>query len=170
MKLFLRLLFFVLLIATKSSHATDVWSVGFNGAGPLKIGMRINDVNQLLHEIIAPPSVPGADPSGRCFQTDITSQKGMYLMFYDGVLVRIDLAEPGMNTISGIGVGDKESAVLHAYGARIKREPHAYVEGSYLRMFSADGKRGLTFEITDGKVSLYYVGTADSVQLIEGCS
>jgi hypothetical protein len=92
-------------------------------------------------------------------------------MFFDGVLARVDVDRPGPRTTAGITVGDPESAVLRAYGDRVTRERHAYVEsGWYLRVLAPDGRHGITFEIDAGKVISFYAGALPAIQWIEGCA
>ena len=92
-------------------------------------------------------------------------------MLLHGRVARIDVNERGIFTLSGAAVGDAQGSVLRRYGRRLDVSPHAYgVEDSkYLTMFSSDRRQGIRFETDGERVTGYYVGTAEAVQLIEGC-
>lgn len=114
---------------------------------------------------------PGAEEDG-CFYASVSSlPEGMSLMFLDGRLARIDVSEPGIRTSSGAGIGTAERALKKLYGSRLQQRPHAYdgPTGHYLTLLSADGTLGIRFETDGTEVRGYYTGTAEAVQLIEGC-
>ena len=91
-------------------------------------------------------------------------------MMMEGRLARIDEREPGIKTASGIQVGDTEAQARKAYGTRLKVTSHKYVEkGRYLTVMSNDGRRGIRFESADGKITSYYAGRDQAIQLVEGC-
>ena len=145
--------------------------VDFSSFGSLRIGESMNQINRRLNEHIKPPAFPEADVTGRCFQVQSSTVNGVTLMFLDKVLVRIDIHKPGIRTIDGVSVGDSESAVIAAYKNRLISEPHAYDEsGKYLTALSENKKTGVRFEILDGKVGIYYLGTSQAIQFIEGCA
>ena len=91
-------------------------------------------------------------------------------MIIDGHLVRIDVEAPGIKTSTRIQVGDSEGDVRKAYGSKVILSAHQYVDtGHYLTVRSADGHHGLRFVAENGKIAMFYAGTYDSIQYVEGC-
>jgi hypothetical protein len=169
LRLFTSLL--IALMLAENAAASADWRVGFGTVGPLRLGMTLNQVNTTLNDHIAPPSVPEADPSGRCFERNPSGRPGVVLMFWDQVLIRVDVHKSGVSTTEGIGVDDPESAVFKAYGRRVVRSQHQYDQsGSYLTVLDGGKTKGLRFEIVEGKVGTFDLGTVEAIQLVEGCA
>jgi hypothetical protein len=93
-------------------------------------------------------------------------------MLVDGRLARIDIGDGSIRTRSGAAIGTPRAEVEAMYAGRFVVEPHAYMGPAdvYLTVYSDDHRRGLRFEIVDGRVGQFYVGTGEAVQYIEGCS
>jgi hypothetical protein len=73
-------------------------------------------------------------------------------------------------TAAGTQVGDSEKHSLQVYGSRLKVGPHKYIDnGHYLTAKSSDGNYGIRFETEDGKITMYYAGRFDALQLVERC-
>lgn len=140
-----------------------------SGAGALRIGMSQRQVEQVLGRKIGPPEDYEQDTGCR-YASPADIAGGLGLMLIDGRLVRIDVEDSGHLTRSGAGVGDTPAEVMHRIPGLHDSE-HAYSgpEGRYLTKFSSDRRYGIRFEIEDGKVSRYYVGTSEAIEYIEGC-
>jgi len=146
--------------------ADESWVVRADGAGPIRVGMTLTQINKALAENFAAPTDKN---QADCFYVTTKSPK-LRLMMLEGRLGRIDVREPGIKTASGIQVGDAEARARKAYGARLKVEPHKYVEkGRYLTVMSSDGRKGIRFEAVDGEITSYYAGRDQAIQLVEGC-
>jgi hypothetical protein len=52
-------------------------------------------------------------------------------MIEDGHFSRVDIDARGLSTTEGIHVGDSEAQARKVYGARLKIEPHQYIEGGH---------------------------------------
>jgi hypothetical protein len=160
--------FFLCLCVITNSWASDTWVVGFEGVGPVKIGMNLSQLNSTLHEKYSVPD--GKDERG-CFFVDVSKHPEIALMIIQGRLARLDVRKPGVFTAEGIQVGDSESRALMVYGHRLKVEPHFYVDtGHYLTVRSKDGHFGIRFETDQGMITMYYAGRYDVIQYVEGCS
>lgn len=148
------------------------WVATFDQVGPLKIGMTLAQVNQALGAHLTAPEVPGADPSGRCVYLDPPQNPAIRLIIMDSRLARIEIVKDSIKTGTGIGVGDTTAGVTAAYGSRITTEPGAHYpqRGGYLTVLSARGEYGMRFVTLDGRVTTYYSGTAQNIQLVEGCA
>lgn len=139
-----------------ASAADEVWVVRADGAGPLRIGMTLPQINKTLDESFTEPEDRNrAD----CFYIRTTKAPKLMLMMLEGRLGRIDVHEPGIKTTTGIAVGDSEAHVGRVYGTRLNVMPHKYVEKAhYLTVKPSDGRRGIRFEAANGKVTSYYAG------------
>ena len=91
-------------------------------------------------------------------------------MFIKNTLARINIDAKGINTPQGVGVGTPEAAVVAAYGATVQKERHFYdAKGKYLTIMSDGRDTGIRFEILDGIVSRFYLGTSTEIHHVEGC-
>jgi hypothetical protein len=92
-------------------------------------------------------------------------------MLIDGRLARIDVDTAAVATISGAHVGSTEAEVRALYPGQVITTPHFYTgpEGHYLVLTAPDGQRGIRFETDGQRVVRWYAGTAEAIQLVEGC-
>ena len=100
---------------------------------------------------------------------------GLGLMVTNDEVVRIDVFDEPVLTLSGIGIGSTEAEVLAAYGDRISEEPHPYLgdQGKYLVYVpqdAVDAEYRLVFETASGVVTNFRAGQLPEVLWIEGCS
>jgi hypothetical protein len=112
-----------------------------------------------------------ADSEGCEYVTPTHGYDGVGFMLVDQHLARIDVSDQKIATLSGAHVGSTQASILALYPGRVEVTPHAYTapQGSYLTMLSPDRKHGIRFETDNGKVTLYYAGTVEAIQYIEGC-
>lgn len=145
------------------------WTVRFDGAGPLKVGMRFDTVNKVLgqHMQRVPVELRGTP---NCFQLEPAGQPGLLLMFVDDVLQRVDVMEEGIASERGIGLGDPVEKVMHSYGEAVSSTPQAYDDSERtLTVRAGAGKYAIRFDTSKGKVGAIYAGGWKEVQLSEGC-
>jgi hypothetical protein len=165
----LTMLFALALVTVVTTLADDSWVVREDGAGPVKIGMSLSQLNVLLHEKFV---MPVEKDDRACFYESPQKQPKLAFMMLEGRLGRIEVSEPGVRTSMGIQVGDLEKHALQVYGSRLKIKPHAYTGdegGHYLTAKSSDGRYGIRFETDGKKITMYYAGRFDAIQYIEGC-
>lgn len=141
------------------------WKLGFDGLGPIKVGMRFPQVNKLLGNrlVRTPPELLG---TAGCESIPLDDSAEMLLMFVDDVLKRVDVAGDAA-TDRGIRRGDPVARVLAAYPSAA-RQPDSD-DGLYLTAMSPDGKRAIRFATFRGRVQLFYAGEFEQVQYTEGC-
>jgi hypothetical protein len=146
--------------------ASSAWLVRDDGIGPLKIGMSLPELNSVLHETF---SVPPDKEDQKCFYVEAAKHPNIAFMIQNNRLARVDVDGAGIPTVEGIQVGESESQARKIYGAKLKVEPHAYggPEDHYLT--TRRGLYAIRFETYGGKITRFYAGRSDAIQLIEGC-
>jgi hypothetical protein len=156
------------MVVAGAPAAPKQWALRFDGAGPVKIGMSLDQLNATLSGSF---SVPEDEEEKDCFYAESSQHPGIAFMIQDGRVTRIDVTKSTIATASGIRVGDAEERVKKAYGARIKVEAHAYTgpQGHYLTLYSHDRRFGMRFETDGQKVTGFYAGETHAILYIEGC-
>jgi len=151
------------------SVAAETWVVREDGAGPVKVGISLSELNGVLREKF---SLPLEKDERRCFYVNPREHPDISIMIVDGRVARFDVVSAGVSTSKGIQVGDSEARARHAYGPRMKVSRHAYTGdegGHYLTFRSSDARYGIRFETDQGKITMFYAGRYAAVQYIEGC-
>jgi hypothetical protein len=156
-------------------------SLTAEGWGPLRIGMARSEVEAALGADADPGAVGGPDPEACDQFKPERAPEGMLLMLEKGKLTRISLGRGAdMATDRGIRLGDGAAKVRTAYGADLRRTPHAYLdpEGEYLTAWARGGgdsevrdpaARGVRYEIgADDRVTAIHAG-GPAIQYVEGC-
>ena len=154
--------------AAPKSSTPKPWVLRFDGAGPVKVGMSLAQLNTALNENF---SMPEDEDEKACFFAESAKYPGIAFMVQSGRVTRVDVIKPNIATASGIRVGDSEALVMKVYGQKLKVEPHAYTgpEGHYLTVYSPDGRYGLRFETDGQKVTGFYAGERHAIAYVEGC-
>ena len=142
-----------------------------DGLGAITVGMTVEEMEEATGGEFREPSDFG--PACR-YAYPIDGPVDLALMLSRGRLVRIDVFNrSAIETVSGIGIGDREEDIYRVYGDSIEREPHPYLfdQGSYL-VYRPDGEDELLliFETKRGKVQSFRSGLEDRVRYIEGCA
>jgi hypothetical protein len=157
--------------AAVATPVTEADELRIDGLGSMTIGMHVTDVERATGMAVDISS----DFSPECrYGRLVGSPNDLFLMFSRRVLVRIDVGnESGIETATGIGVGDPISEVEDAYGDELKREPHPYLgdRGSYL-IFDPEPEDGLLiiFETNRRSVTSFRSGFDQQVSYKEGCA
>jgi hypothetical protein len=161
--------FSVGLLACLPASAAEPWTVRFDGIGPLRFGMRFDQVNARLgHRIKRTPPAMLASEGCDQIALDGIGHKGIWLMFVDDVFRRVDV-EGGARTAAGIAPGDPVQRVYAAYG-NVEEAPRPYVETELsLTVRAPDGRHALRFETEKGAIVAMFAGDAAPVRWIEGC-
>lgn len=144
--------------------------ITFTTYGPARIGMSPRALESALG-VKLKRYEPDEDSEACEYVTASRGYEGVSFMLLNQRLARIDVSSPKVRTRSGVHIGSSQEEVLALYPGRIEESAHAYTapDGSYLTMFSPDKQHGMRFETDHGKVTVYYAGTAEAVQYIEGC-
>jgi hypothetical protein len=165
----LRLIPFAL-FALLDPASADEWRISTSGLGPAKIGMTVAEAAQALQRELV---VDGEIDSPRCYYVKPRPPiAGLAIMVSHERVVRFDVTEPGITTLSGLGVGDSEAHVIEVLGPSVEVTPHKYLapEGNYLTVWSENRRFAVRFETHLGKVTSFYAGRLPEVRHVEGCA
>ena len=145
------------------------WTVRFDGAGPLKIGMGFDTVGKILGEkLVRMPKALRSAPN--CFQLEPARQPGLLLMFIDDVLKRVDVMEEGIASERGIALGDAVAKVERSYGEALVRAAQLRDPSEQtLTVMAGGGQYAMRFETGKGKITALYAGEWQQVMHTEGC-
>jgi hypothetical protein len=157
----------LVLLSVSMVQADEDWVIREDGVGPVRIGMTVPQLNVVLHQRF---SIPKDKDEQACFYVKPTKHPQIAFMIENGRLSRANVDGPGISTTEGVQVGDSEEHARRVYGARLKVEPHKYIDdGHYLTVRSSDGLYGIRFETEKGKIQRFYAGRFKAVQYVEGC-
>lgn len=144
------------------------WVVTSTGIGPLRLGAEL----QALRPHLQPLADSAAVAQGCGYARPAAGPDSVLLMIASGRLARVDVIGGETSTAEGARVGDSEARIEELY-PRARREPHKYVDGSYLVAIPgapADTVRRIVFETDGARVTRYRAGLYPQVEWVEGCS
>lgn len=161
-------------LAVPSEAADTSWAVRFDGAGPVRVGMTVDEARAALGGDFAAEGA-GAEPGGCEYARSAAAPPGLAFMVEEGRVVRVDVRDSSaVATRMGARVGDTEERVRALYGGRMRIQPHKYVEGGrYLVVLPEeprDGRLRMIFETDGERVTRYRAGTTPQVEWVEGCA
>jgi len=167
---------------TTAPGLSDASRVGFEGIGPVRIGMTLAQASAAVGK---PFRLEDTEVSEGCaFAVVEGGPKGLSFMVGRDTnngpwrVLRTDVDEgSAIATISGIRLGATEAQVKAAYqgpgkGGSLTVETHPYVPTGHYLLYDVDGKGGrlLIFETDGTKVTEFRAGDEAAVQAIEGCA
>ena len=158
------------LLTQASATGATADRLSFDGLGPARIGMTRSVLEAALGGPLSKDEA--TEDAASCeIVSPLHGDGSVSYMLLNGRVARIDIDTDQVFTLSGIGLDATEARVMATYPGRVSVEPHAYIgpAGKYLTLLSRDGRRGIRFETDGGKVTRFYAGTAEAIQLIEGC-
>ena len=153
--------------------AVRAWVASPDGVGPIKIGMKVADVQRAIGAKLVLNS-DASDDEAACADAGVPGHDGMWLMFEKYRVTSITFQSPSpIRTARGIGIGATKDNVLRAYD-HLDISPRDYNgEGDpniMLTYWAVGHKHGVRF-LTDSdlKVDEYRIG-GDSITYMEGCA
>jgi hypothetical protein len=158
----------ILVLAAGSASAASTWCLGLGALGPIRTGMKVEDVLRLADW----PGMETKQQPQDCWYLNYDGNGADFrLMIINSMVVRIELqGESTLHTFSGAHLGMSESALKSLYGARLDIQPHKYDEhGHTITMKSGSGDYGLRFETSKGKVTAIQSGPWEHLNYVEGC-
>ncbi len=147
--------------------------VGVNNIGSIRIGMTKEEAEAVSGVKLLPHSEQKS-LNEYCYylypDNDLGSEVGF--MMEKNRIMRVDIKNEQITTISGAKIGDTESQIKSIYPGKIKVMPGKYA-GNYLIYEPTDiayKEYLLLFESVENKVVNFRVGYKQEVGLVEGCS
>jgi hypothetical protein len=169
------IVFGLLLTACSPQQNADLT---FDGVAPVHLGMTFAEAEKILGFPLRPRGPNDAIECWYTHRTDVPLAKVHYMMKGD-VVRRIDVHDPEIKTVAGLGVGASQEKAVAAYGDVLKVELSKYVppdRGNNLVYDSESGGRRIIFQtqIPDGgtqkTIVSARVGFRPEVDYVEGCS
>ncbi len=157
-----------LLALPAAASAATGWCLGLGSLGPVRTGMKVEQV-LLLADF---SGMERQRPAGDCWYLRYRAGgRDFDLMILAGVVARIELRGAStLQTYSGAHLGSSEQELAKWYGARLDSQPHKYdPEGRTLTYRSSDGTFGLRFETSRGRVTAIQSGPWEHLHYVEGC-
>jgi hypothetical protein len=158
------------------SASTDgAWTVRFDGAGPLRVGMTFDEARTALGGDLAMNDAAGAVEPGpdRCdLPRSAALPAGVRVMVEGQRVVRVQVDSGATATAEGARIGDGEARIQQLYGDRMTVQPHKYTDGRYLVVrpeAQSDTTHLLVFETEGGVVRRFRAGQKPQVEYVEGC-
>lgn len=155
----------------------------FDGLGPVRLGMTRADAEAALG--VKLKSLYPNPQDGCWFANRADGIDGAISYWIEkGRIVRIDIDEyawpkseravPGVATDRGISIDSSTDDVKRAYGSRLKIDFHPQGDAGdenylYVALPSEDERYGMLFEIWEGKVKSFWMGTAEAYESSEPC-
>lgn len=147
----------------------DGWKVRPDGAGPVKVGMTLDEVAAATHSTVQPLGLP-AEGSECRYVSVVGAPKGLAFMVTGDRVARVDVHEgPAVRTVEGAGIGSTEAEVKALY-AGVRVEPAKYLEGGHDLIYTASTTTRIIFETDGSKVLAFHAGKEPEVSYVEGCS
>jgi hypothetical protein len=162
-------------VDTPQPAADATWALRFDGAGPLRMGMTVDEARAALGGDFQPDgqAVGTVDgPEGCQYARSGRLPGGMKVMLEGARVVRVQVDSGAIATVEGARIGDPEARIQQTYPGRVEVQPHKYTEGHYLVVRPADGDttRLLVFETDGSRVLRFRAGQRPQVGYVEGCS
>jgi hypothetical protein len=158
------------------SRPDTAWRLRFDGLGPVRVGMTVDEARAALGGDLALTPDNPQHPEGpdRCdYPRSARLPSGVKMMVQGQRVARMEVDSGAVSTAEGAKIGDTEARVQELYAGRVTVQPHKYTNGHYLVVRSAaaaDTTHLLVFE-TDGRVvQRFRAGQKPQVEWVEGCS
>lgn len=162
----------IALLFCLSALPAQAETLTLQGLGPVRIGMTLSRIEQILGRKIPIDEAVSGDASG-CAQANWPGRDGVTLMFEKYHLTRIEVWKPDnpIRTAEGAHVGSGEAELRRLYGRSAIFTAHPYLDddGHYVTLRYPQQKRKLIFETEKGKVTSFRIGYPEPVEYIEGC-
>jgi hypothetical protein len=166
-------------ISQAEQNVKSDWTIFLRHAGPIRFGMSLSEVRNLIGDSNASLYVSDPDnPLGNrgCAYLDSSRfPDEMGFMFDNHRVVRVDVFSRSVaQTASGARVGDTEERIKALYPEQIHVETHHYNPNGHYLIFVPKDRFDRMYEIvfeTDGThVTQFRVGFSNATALVEGCS
>jgi hypothetical protein len=168
-KILLAALTLALLISGSHAGADVSWVITSQGAGPLKVGMTLQQAEAVLKTKF---KLDTSDPDAiACSEFDVPGSDHLWVMFENRRLTRVSIGKRShIRTARNIGIGSTEAEVAKAYQPLVI-DPRDYtgLPAKDMTWWSVPNHRGIVFKTNDqGRVDMIHAG-GPSIEYMEGC-
>jgi hypothetical protein len=139
------------------------WVVGESGAGPVRIGMTVEEAIQAAGRLLN----AGEPPAPCYYLRPEGGPSGVAFMVVNGRIARVDVNTRSLVTDLGARVGDSEERIKTLY-PRVQTAPLKNTAGHYLTALP-EGDYRIVFETDGSNVTRYRAGRMPEVAWPNGC-
>ncbi|MEO7496323.1 MAG: hypothetical protein ABIT83_06745 [Massilia sp.] len=164
-----KLVFCAVLVCPLMSAFAGEWVLREDGIGPLRVGMRFDQVNKRMDGKLVHDDLAVQGPPYACELISAPGHPGISLMFVEGVLKRVDVLPDGKATVRGIAVGDPVSRVSATYPHSGEVKDFYDAREQNITVRSKDRALAIQFGTDQGKVAWLRAGAVKEVNYVEGC-
>ena len=134
--------------------------------GPIRFGATVAELETIAGEKSEPLGADGGNPD--CSYIKLKKFPGLNFMVEKGIVTRAD-AEPGLENITGLDIGDSPDAVKKKH-PEATVTPHKYVPGGHDVTIAGAAKTAIVLEDDGKKIIGIRAGGEPAVSYSEGCS
>jgi hypothetical protein len=168
------LVFSALLVPSSASSAEPAWTVRFRTFGPIRFGSTVAVAERALGARLRVTGPWAAEEPCHLVRS-VVLPPSADLMVEDGRVVRVDIDDPSVRTLHGVGVGSTEAEVRAVYGDQLEISPRPYAEdvGLWMELVPrrADNRgTRIVFATLEGRVTSIHAGLVPAVGYVESCS
>ncbi|MGI8519721.1 MAG: serine/threonine protein kinase [Actinomycetota bacterium] len=141
-----------------------------DGIARITVGMTLEEASEAAGMTI---SLPAGTVSRGCGYAQPESEvKGLSFMVQGKRIVRVNVSEGYINTLSGVGIGTSEDIVMKTYPGQLEVREHPYDPSGHYLVYEPEEQTELSliFETDGRQVTSFRSGRRDAVGYIEGCS
>jgi len=144
---------------TGTGAVTEESPVTIVGVGPLTLGMTLEQVEELTGVDFEEDGDAGCTTA-----TPVDGLAGLGLVLVDGEVAVLAFTGGGYQTLSGIGIGATEQAVLDTYAGQIEQAPDSL---TFVPRDPDDANFRIVFRTEGGAVTSFSAGRLPEV--VDGC-
>ncbi|MDG2112909.1 MAG: hypothetical protein P8N02_09890, partial [Actinomycetota bacterium] len=96
------------------------------GLGPVRVGMTVEEAERVSGVTLVPDDFGDAECR---YHTSDRGPDGVGFMVSDGEIVRVDIFDGPITTLSGYGIGSTKQELVDAFGERLESSAHPYTDG-----------------------------------------
>jgi hypothetical protein len=170
----------VMVLWSGQAHAGR--TVTFAGVGPVRLGMTAAEAQRALNVRLKKQEGISGDNEKLCWIGARSDgiEPGIFYLVERGKITRIDVdatgpvpkgVVPAATTAAGIGINSTEKQIRHAYGGKVRATENtdAGVGVTWMTVRSPDKRRGINFQIVDGRVTSFWTAMYPAILYYEGC-
>jgi len=140
-----------------------------DGIARITVGMTLEEASEAAGMAI---SLPAGTVRGCGYAQPESWAEGLSFMVNGKRIVRVDVSEGSISTLSGVGIGTSEDIVMKTYPGQLEVREHPYDPSGHYLVYEPEEQTELSliFETDGRQVTSFRSGRRDAVEYIEGCS